>query len=187
MGLCSVLSFKSKDLKTEDPKSIANLVSKYSVEYGLDPEIFASLIYQESRGNVWAQRYEVGFYKRYIEGKGRDELSGFVPPRFPTLLTEQMSRAYSWGLCQIMGETIRWMGFDGVYLAQACDPSVNIRFGAKYLRRCLDKKAYLGAGLSQYKGALALYNGKRDHNNSDYDERVLEHVENGNYNKILNP
>lgn len=187
MGLCSVLQFKPKGIELDDPKLTANLVRNISKKYGLDPKIFASLIYQESRGNIWAQRYELGFYKRYIEGKGRDELSGFVPPRFPTLLTEKLSRSFSWGSCQLMGETLRFMGFEDPYMAEACDPRINIEFGAKYFRRCLDKRMHLGAGLPQYKGALALYNGKRDHHESNYDEKVLEHVTNGNYNKILNP
>lgn len=187
MGLLSCLQFKQKPIELDDPLLLADCVRTYSTKFGLDPKILAALIYQESRGEIWAQRYELGFYKRYIEGKGRNELSGFVPPRFPTLATERNSRSVSWGVTQCMGETLRFMGFKGLYLAQACDPRINVMYGAKYLRRCLEKSASSGAGMSQYKGALALYNGIRNHHESEYDEKVLEHVENGNYNAILNP
>jgi soluble lytic murein transglycosylase-like protein len=51
-----------------------------------------------------------------------------------TPLTEEMLQHFSFGLCQIMGSTIRSpLGFKGP-LAQTFNPQLNLRLGAKYIK-----------------------------------------------------
>ena len=178
-------SRKNKVVSPFEPQAITELIYSTCKKYKVKPDIFASLIFQESRGNVWAQRYELGFYKKYIEHRGRNELSGYVPPQLPTLITEKMNRATSFGLCQLMGETLRVQGFKGNYLIEACMPGINIEYGCKYLRRCLDLNSSEDSEFLQYKAALSLYNGIRNHHVSKYDELVLSHLDSGAYKNVL--
>ena len=186
MGLLDL--FKPKSLDPSDPRLLAALVVEKCNKYELDPVIMSALIWQESKGDIWATRYEKGFFKRYLEGKGRRELSGFVPPdSICSLSTELSLRSHSLGSCQLMGETLRWQGFKGNYLVSACMPGINLEYGCKYLRYCYDKKKHETPGRTQTKAALALYNGIRNHVDSEYDEKVIGHVESGAYKNILYP
>jgi len=179
------LCFSKKIQKLDDPKWIASLIYKFCKEYKVRPDILSALIFQESRGDIWAQRYELGFYKKFIEWRGRNDLSGYVPPQLPTLITEKMNRATSFGLCQLLGETLRVQGFKGDYMIEACNPEINIKYGCLYLKKCLDLNIKQGSEILQYKAALSLYNGIRNHENSRYDELVLSHLETGAYKNVL--
>jgi soluble lytic murein transglycosylase-like protein len=173
-----------KELERADKFELAKEISRKASKYNLDKRIVAALVYQESNGNIWAFRWEKGFYKKYIEGKGRSELSGHVPASFPTLETEMISRAISWGAFQIMGETLRWQGFKEDYMPMACLPRINAEIGCKYLRWCLDRISADTDTTIRYQAALLKYNGGGD---PMYPTRVFRHIENENYLKILNP
>lgn len=154
-------------------------ITEESAKWDLDPIIIACLIYQESKGDTAAFRYEPAFYRKYVDGKDRKTLIGHVPKYLPTLESEKISRACSWGLCQIMGQTAREQGFDGQYLTElSVFPSVNIAIGCKYLRKLMsfsDKKNDYTYGLLRYNGS----------GNPDYPSLVLKHRSSGNYLKVF--
>ncbi len=137
---------------------LQRLAAATAHNYGLDPALIQSICHHES-GNwqVWAIRYEPGFYTKYIATNlTMTNLSQ----------TEKQSRAFSYGLMQIMGQVARELGFTGKYLTELCDPLTNLDYGCKKFKRCLDKAD------GDVRVALLSYNGGGD---PLYPAKVLEH------------
>ena len=96
-------------------------------------------ITQESGGQTWAVRYEPNFFK-WLTGRITEEPSILkVFGNSISRATEVKLRSSSFGLMQVMGQTLRELGFTGQYLNEACDPRIGLAFGIKYLARLLDK------------------------------------------------
>jgi hypothetical protein len=132
---------------------------KIAASHGLTPRIFCGLVERESAWNPWEIRYEPKFYEEYVQkqvdaGKIHDE-------------TEARARAFSWGLCQVMGEDAREMGYAG-NLAQLCDPETGLEYGARLLIHEITRS---GANIS---AALERYNGG---GNPNYAAEVLKLAE----------
>jgi soluble lytic murein transglycosylase-like protein len=115
--------------------------------HALDPSLVCALIEQESAWNTHAIRYEPGFFAKY------------VAPLFtnnkvePPTNTEANSRAISWGLMQVMGQSAREIGFIGQFLSELCDPAIGIEVG------CLLFARKLGAAHGDIDDALQCWNG----------------------------
>jgi len=120
------------------------------------PELLCALAHHESHNwQPWALRYEPGFYDSYIS-----HMKGLTP-------TEKQARAFSYGLCQLMGQTARELGFAGDFLSELCDPAINLEFGARYLKKCLTRSdGDVVQGLLHYNGG----------GNPDYPKLVLAHL-----------
>jgi soluble lytic murein transglycosylase-like protein len=119
-------------------------------------ELFCGLVERESTWDPWKIRYEHGFYARYVQ-KQLD--SGALID-----MTEARARAFSWGLCQVMGEEARERGYTG-HLAELCDPATGLEIGAVTLAH---KMEMAGGDVAR---ALELYNGG---SNPNYAAEVLE-------------
>lgn len=131
-------------------------VREVAAAHGLDPALVCAVVHNESSWEPWATRYEPGFYRRYIE-----PLTGVGD-------TEKQSRAFSYGLMQIMGQTAREFGFTKKFLVELCDPAQNLEFGCRKLKQCMDRA---NGNVTQ---ALLLYNGGAD---KAYPDRVLRYLE----------
>jgi soluble lytic murein transglycosylase-like protein len=95
-----------------------------AARHGLDAALVCAVCEQESGWDPWAIRYEPAFYERYVQpmidgGELSDE-------------TEARSRAFSWGLMQVMGQTAREHGYSG-HMAGICDPATGIEVGCRVL------------------------------------------------------
>jgi soluble lytic murein transglycosylase-like protein len=123
--------------------------------HGLDPALVCAVCEQESAWNVWAIRYEDGFYARYV-----------MPQMalWKINATEARARAFSWGLLQIMGEVARERGFIGDSLSSLCDPATGLEYGCRHLSNRL---AAAGGDVTQ---GLLLWNGGA---NPQYPAQVL--------------
>jgi len=141
----------------------------------LEPALIAAVIYQESRGNPLAVRYEPAFFRRYVEPWGRGYLPGYVPTQC-SLVTEKHMRATSWGLMQVMGETARERGYAGEFLTGLLDPAVNISIGAEYLSHLIRNAR------GSIREALLRWNGG---GNAAYPLEVTSHVQSGRYRAVL--
>jgi hypothetical protein len=120
------------------------LAQKTAASHGLSPKIFCGLVERESAWDPWKIRYEPKFYEEYVQ-KQID--SGALHDE-----TEAHARAISWGLCQVMGEDAREMGFTG-HLAQLCDPEVGLEYGARALLHEIGRSgANITAALERYNG-----------------------------------
>lgn len=162
-----------------DPFSIGELINKHALAHSLRPDIIAAIIIQESNGSTFSNRFEPGFYDRYIAHRDRSELGGWVPEpgSIPTLVTEKYNRAFSWGLMQVMGNTARELGQSTApYLTSLCDPDRGIDVGCRVFAH------YLGREDGNYKRALARYNaGSVTTTGLTYAEKVLSRIEKGEH------
>src|ERR1700752_1576167 len=101
------------------------LVTPHATRYGLDPGIVAAVCEQESSWNPAAIRFEPAFEQRYIRP---------AIPAAPT--TRELTKAMSFGLMQVMGETALELGWNGSFLTELCDPDVGVEYGCRKLQRC---------------------------------------------------
>ncbi|MGA8268053.1 MAG: lytic transglycosylase domain-containing protein, partial [Candidatus Acidiferrales bacterium] len=81
--------------------------------------------------------------------------------------TEAYSRAISWGLMQVMGQTARERGFAGKFLSELCDPATGLDAGCDLFAH---KLAIVEGKIER---ALALWNGGA---NPEYPTQVLARV-----------
>lgn len=154
---------------------IGDLANELACTYQLNPKLVAAIIIQESGGNKWATRVEEAFYSKYLKPKLRSQLAGHVPSMIPTLSTEKWNRATSFGLCQIMGDTARVLGFDGQFLAEIYDERINIELCCKFLRRAFGQFASYAEPIRTERVLLA-YNGGGSPN---YPTLILNHISSG--------
>lgn len=140
----------------------------------LHPRLIAAVIFQESGGDPFAMRFEPAFYEKHLKNRSRKQLLGYVPTRC-SLQTELYSRACSFGLMQILGETARENGFDAEFLAELCDPARNIELGCTLLEKFIDKVGSVDGGLLRYNGG-----GRKE-----YPKEVRAHMENGSCDFLL--
>ena len=96
----------------------------------LSPTLVLAIILAESSGNPWACRYEPSFFSWLVK-RIKDQTIRYS--KGITRQTEETSRATSFGLMQVMGQTAREIGFKGDFLTQLCDPEINVTYGVKYL------------------------------------------------------
>jgi soluble lytic murein transglycosylase-like protein len=125
---------------------LTDLAKATAVKYGLDPALVCAVCEHESSWNTFAIRYEPGFFHRYIEPQ-----RGLTP-------TEAYSRAFSYGLMQVMGQVARELGYSGRFVSSLLDPEIGLDFGCKKLARCA---AQSGGSVHD---ALQRYNGGADSN-----------------------
>ncbi len=132
-----------------------------AVRHHLDPALVCAIVEQESAWQPWAIRFEPAFFAKY------------VAPLFaickiePATNTEAYSRAISWGLMQVMGQTARERGFAGKFLSELCDPATGLDAGCELLAH----KLALAEG--NIERALVLWNGGA---NPEYPAQALARV-----------
>ena len=127
------------------------VIARAAQEQGLAPTLLAGLVAVESGGNPWAVRYEPRY--RWLFGDEPGER--LVWPAGCDRNTEYHLQRCSWGLCQVMGGTARWLGF-GDWLPRLVEPELNLTYGARFLARCLAR------GQGDPIQALQAYNGGSD-------------------------
>lgn len=137
---------------------LVDLAKTSAQAHGVDPALWCAVIEQESAWNPHAVRYEPGFFKKYVE------------PQNLTSPTENACRAMSWGLCQIMGQVARELGFDAKTqdFLEIVKPEVNMEFGLRHFKNKLSRT---GGDVS--KTLLAWNGGSR----KEYDDEVLARKE----------
>ena len=123
---------------------LIRMASTTAKAHGLLPSLVCAVCEHESVWNEWAIRYEPAFEKRY------DPADPMHEP------TEHYSRAFSYGLMQIMGETARELGFTGAYLSELCDAITGLEYGCRKLSHCLALHP------NDMTAALLAYNGGAD-------------------------
>ncbi len=98
------------------------LARQKASDHGLPPELFCAIVEQESGWKPAAIRYEPRFYEKYIYPLW---LRGEIGE------SEARARAFSWGLCQVMGQVAREYGFEGEFLSELCEPETGLEMGCK--------------------------------------------------------
>lgn len=103
---------------------LLKLANEIATREGVDPALVCAVVEQESAWSPWAVRFEPAFYERYTKPMHLSD-------------TEEYTRAISFGLMQLMGESAREAGFTGKYLSELCDPTVGLTWGCRWLQRKL--------------------------------------------------
>lgn len=130
--------------KLIDVQTMIALAKGIAAKHSLDPILVCAQVEQESAWNTFAIRYEPGFLSKYV---AKFYTAGKLTA------TETYSRAFSWGLMQIMGQTAREFGFSGISLAELCDPETGVEFGCRKLESCMFRaKGDVNAALLAYNG-----------------------------------
>lgn len=111
------------------PAQLVSLARKAAAAQSLDPALVCAIVEQESSWNPWAMRYEPAFFAKYVANLYTNN---------KITASEAYARGFSWGLCQVMGQVAREMGFDGPFLSQLCEPETGLAVGCKLLRKKLD-------------------------------------------------
>ena len=131
----------------------------------LDYRLVDAIVKTESNYDIYAVRYEPKFSSNVISEK-------YAKINATTNLTEQQLQKFSWGLCQIMGATARWLGFQGP-LPYLCEPNTNLIWGCRYLAKLKNEYGTLEYIISAYnQGSIRrLEDGK--FSNQAYVDKVL--------------
>lgn len=163
---------------------VAPLVNQIALAHNLRTDIVMCLILKESKGDSAATRYEPHIHRQLIP-KERKELAGWFPDKDyddpeiePSLDTEKVQRAMSWGLMQVLGETARWCGkCTRPFLTELMNPEIGIEVGCRVL------SYYLGRAKGDYIRALAMYNaGSPDSPiGQAYSKDILDKVKRGEH------
>lgn len=142
-------------------------------QHGLDADLVAAVVEQESAGRFHAYRYEPNFYARYLADK--PEYAGREPREI----------AASYGLMQVLYTTALEHGYTGEPWG-LFDPVVNLGMGCTVLAALLAwaRAQYVGLASKEAaavtRSALAAYNGGKKGNapndllrNGSYADQVL--------------
>ena len=135
---------------------LAKIVRAAAENQGIDPRYFAAIVWQESGGYPFANRYEPGFYAKYIDGKSRELLGGYWSRKISET-TERKDRTTSFGLIQIMGQVARENGVKCESLTELVKPMFNLEIGAKHFRKLLNRNE------GSYRHALIRWNGSHSY------------------------
>jgi soluble lytic murein transglycosylase-like protein len=137
------------------PATLVALARKAAAANSLDPALVCAVVEQESAWNPWAVRFEPAFFAKYVAPLYTNN---------KVTASEAYTRAFSWGLMQVMGQVAREAGFDAPFLAGICDPEQGLAVGCKVLRKKFDA---MGGDVTR---ALLAWNGGA---NATYPGQVL--------------
>jgi soluble lytic murein transglycosylase-like protein len=136
---------------SQEKKLIINLATPIAKSHSLPPHIVIAIIEQESNFNPFALRFEPAWYRRLLP-KANEPNSPILSP------TEIAQRSISWGLMQVLGQTLRELQHRFQepklrYLTPLChDQSLAITWGCRILQHKLQRTGDLHAAILAYNG-----------------------------------
>jgi soluble lytic murein transglycosylase-like protein len=142
-----------------------SIVKKWADKYSLNVALVCAVVEQETGGtwDAYTTRNEDDFFTRYVAGK---EMPG---DSIRSKSTEARTRAMSFGLMQVIGETAREHGFSDRYLTKLCSYDSGLDLGCRVLRAMIDRAGgNIPAGLQFYNGG----------SNPDYASQVMARMKN---------
>lgn len=131
----------------------------------VDSKLLAAVATHESSGNQWAIRYEPAYHYLYR------------PQDYSSLLncsldTEICLQKFSFGYMQLMLAVARELGFKG-NAGELFDRETNFTYGARHLKRFLDKYNDIPKALSSYNAGSPRVTGAGKFVNAAYVDSVL--------------
>lgn len=143
-----------------------NLIESKSKACKLDPYLVAAICWHESRGSVYAVRFEEKYRWLWKPDK-------FAKKNAITSLTEETLQKHSFGLMQIMGATARWLGYDGA-LPALYKPENNLYWGTKYLAYLVEKHGDEVESIAAYNAGSPKRGDDGKFVNQDYVNSILK-------------
>ena len=154
------------------------LAKEYAEKYNIPSFVVFAVIEQESAWDQLACRYEEKFI--WIQPHG--VISDLATKNRISYATEKSLQKHSFGLMQIMGSTIRDLGWKGSLLHAIYDPALGLDLGCQFLRRQYLKYRKWPEAFAAYNAGSARYvNGRFI--NQEYVDSVLKKLE--KYKSIL--
>lgn len=144
-----------------------NIIKAKACEQEVDPMLLAAICWQESRGFVYAVRYEHHFRWTY-------RIDKFAKMQNITEETEKHLQKQSYGLTQIMGGTARWLGFTGP-LPALYKPENNLYWASKYLKYISTKSTNVKDILASYNAGSVVKDIKGNYKNQAYVDKVFKY------------
>ena len=143
------------------------LILKVSEEFGLDSNIVFGIIMTESNMNPCAIRYETNYKWLYKPNS--------IRPRTCSFSTEIMMQSCSWGLMQVMGATLRELGFKGWLTSILLSKEQQLIYGCRYFKSKMNKYNNLNDAIVSYNSGHPM---KKDgtYINQYYLEKVLKYA-----------
>ncbi len=121
-----------------------DLIQKVSKKHNVNKTWVAALVWQESRGDHTAVRYESHYKYLWFPRVWAERMN-------VTVQTEEVLQKTSYGLAQIMGSTARELGYDGPLSELARNAELALDYSVMYLKIKLEK-------YGTYRLAIAAYN-----------------------------
>lgn len=121
--------FKKKSISMKD--QYISLVKEVCSKEGVDADLFCAIIAHESSWNPDALKYDPEYQSLKLPVAYAKKLA-------ITLETEAQLQKISWGLCQIMGATARWCGYEKC-LTHLLEPRDNIEVGVSFFKNSANK------------------------------------------------
>jgi len=118
------------------------VIRDVSDRVNLPIDLVGAVVRQESFGDHFAARYESHY--RYTVDTARFAKLNRISEK-----TELEHQKTSWGLLQIMGGTARDIGYKGALVGLTV-PEVGLYWGAKFLKRLVDKYDHLDDAIAAY-------------------------------------
>jgi soluble lytic murein transglycosylase-like protein len=150
-----------------------NLIKSKADDMGIDYLLLASICWQESRGFVYAVRYEAHYRWTY-------KVEKFAKMQRITEITEKHLQMQSYGLTQIMGGTARWLGFAGP-LPALYKPENNLYWCCKYLKNLMAKYSKIEDIAAAYNAGSVVKNNMGLYKNQQYVDHIMK-----NYKQLKN-
>lgn len=149
-------------------KHFIPMINTIARKAGVDPVLLTAIVAVESDFDPWAVRFEKDYAYSTIPNK-------FAENNRISLVTEITCQKMSWGLCQIMGGTLRFLGFGGP-LAQMVDPGLNLQYACKYILKLGNQYPHYTDMISAYNaGSLRKEDG--EYVNAEYVKKVLAEMD----------
>lgn len=108
------------------------LVEHIAPSFNLETDLVLGIIGQESSGNPYAVRPELGFWKRYATGIRAAVLGNTYAPDDRWLRYPDLGSA-SYGLMQVLWVVAIERGARLQYPTELCDPATNVEYGCRHL------------------------------------------------------
>lgn len=142
-----------------------NVIKAKASEQNIDPMLLAAICWQESRGFVYAVRFEPKYRWLYRVDK-------FSRMQNITEETEKNLQMQSYGLAQIMGGTARWLGFTGP-LPSLYKPENNLYWACKYLKYLSQKSSNIKDIICSYNAGSVVKDNRGYYKNQSYVDKVF--------------
>lgn len=112
-----------------------NIINDNAKAYGIDSDLIAAIIMQETSGKPFVTRFEQSY--KYLVNP-----AAFAQLRNISEITEVTHQKTSWGLMQIMGGVAREAGYKAD-LPELTRPTIGMRWGCMKLKSLVDKYGML--------------------------------------------
>lgn len=121
---------------------VAMIKAECALQNVNDTDLFCAIVNQESAWNPNAVRYENNFMYFWEPNKhaALEKIS---------IETETILQKISFGLCQVMGANLRWLGYDKP-LMTSLDPKTNIELGVQFFKKRCDIYKEIKDKISSY-------------------------------------